>query len=964
MAAASHAPAQPPTADDAETSRAAAQAMAEAAAQRAQGSADSNQRALELYAEAARLWGLAGDRPSEAAALEGLGVLLTTREVPRAREVLTRALSLAEQAGDEPRKASVRVALGSLHLQLRETKVAREHLETALPLTRALGDVALEARALSEIAACLRYQGEPAKAREAAQEAIRLARQRGNVGEEARGLHYLGLIHGDAGEMQPAFEALRRAVALHREAGDRAGEAAAVTNLGYVHETAGDYARALEHYEEALALARAAGDRSRVARSLNLIGWIHYAVGFDEGDDAKGLSYFREAAQMQRQTGDVGALAYTLNSTAALLQHRKDIAGARAAAEEAFALAEKTGSALIITRQTWTLASIRAEEGRDDEARALFARALDGFRSAGSHHNAGDVLCDLAAFLRERGDLEEARARIEEAIALLEEERSSVAGEDLRAAYLESHRYYYNLHMDVLMALHARQPARGLDALALSVSERARARGLLETLAQARVGLTDGVDPGLIELERDRRARLSAKERERAGLVGTATGDRSERLAAVERELQALVGEYREIQERLRLASPGYAALTLADPLSTAEIQRELLDDDTLLLEYALGEKRSFVWAVTRDAVRSHELPASKTIEAVARRVHETFAQSHRRAFRGPAEVAAAELSRMVLGPVADLLGDRRLVVVAEGALLYVPPGALPHPARGAGGPPLIDSREVVQLPSASSLAMLRRDLAGRRRAGKLVAVLSDPVFDARDPRVRRAGPAEATPARPAAGEGKVTRAAAEAGLASLDRLRYSRREAEAIAALAPPEAAMKAVDFAASRATATGEAIRDYRIVHFATHGLLNSRHPELTGIVLSLVDEHGRPVDGFLRLSDLYTLQLGADLVVLSACQTALGKQIKGEGLIGLTRGFFYAGAPRVIASLWSVRDEATSELMARFYRALLEGGQSPAAALRSAQVSLAKDPRWRAPYYWAGFVLQGEWKKSPAP
>jgi CHAT domain-containing protein len=138
----------------------------------------------------------------------------------------------------------------------------------------------------------------------------------------------------------------------------------------------------------------------------------------------------------------------------------------------------------------------------------------------------------------------------------------------------------------------------------------------------------------------------------------------------------------------------------------------------------------------------------------------------------------------------------------------------------------------------------------------------------------------------------------------------------------------------------------------------LLNSQHPELSGIVLSLVDEEGRSQEGFLRAHEIYNLKLNADLVVLSACGTALGKEVKGEGLAGLTRAFMYAGTPRVIASLWSVRDEATAELMKRFYRNLLIGKSSPAAALREAQISMSREPRWAAPYYWAGFVLQGEW------
>ncbi len=187
----------------------------------------------------------------------------------------------------------------------------------------------------------------------------------------------------------------------------------------------------------------------------------------------------------------------------------------------------------------------------------------------------------------------------------------------------------------------------------------------------------------------------------------------------------------------------------------------------------------------------------------------------------------------------------------------------------------------------------------------------------------------------------------------------FSRREADEITGLAGARASFKALDFAANRATALGSNLSQYRIIHFATHGLLNSQHPELSGIVLSLVDKEGLPQDGFLRLHDIYNLKLAADLVVLSACKTGLGKEIKGEGLVGLTRGFLYAGAPRVVASLWKVDDRATAELMKLFYQRMLRDSLRPAAALRKAQIDMWKQPRWAAPYYWAGFTLQGEWK-----
>jgi CHAT domain-containing protein len=197
-----------------------------------------------------------------------------------------------------------------------------------------------------------------------------------------------------------------------------------------------------------------------------------------------------------------------------------------------------------------------------------------------------------------------------------------------------------------------------------------------------------------------------------------------------------------------------------------------------------------------------------------------------------------------------------------------------------------------------------------------------------------------------------------ESGLQRLERLTGTRREAEEIATLAGRRSSLEALDFQASRSTALGREVASSRIIHFASHGLLNARHPELSGIVLSLVDEKGRPVDGFLQTRDVYKMHLSADLVVLSACQTALGKDIRGEGLLGLSRGFMYAGVPRIVASLWRVPDRATAELMKRFYRGILVEGLRPAAALRAAQNTLRRQRLWSSPYSWAAFTIQGDW------
>ena len=430
-----------------------------------------------------------------------------------------------------------------------------------------------------------------------------------------------------------------------------------------------------------------------------------------------------------------------------------------------------------------------------------------------------------------------------------------------------------------------------------------------------------------------------------------------------------------------------------------------MLDRDTVLLEFALGETRSWLWAVTPQTLTSVALPPRRDLEAAARSLYAAMTARQPRQGEAAADRAtrvagadrhlrarAAAVSRLLLGGVAEQLEGpwrgKRLVIVAAGALEYLPFAALPLPRVGDGpandhdqaAVPLIARHEIVEAPSASVLATLRREAVGREPSRLSVAVLADPVFEADDPRVARvASVASVARTKRAGNDSSATRAmvasdtAAEMsyvasrtvqrlddvdGRAGLARLPFSRDEARAIGLLAGA-GTLRATDFQASRATVLGSALEDYRIVHFATHGLIDAERPELSGLVLSLVNDRGAPQDGLLRLHDIFNMRLNADLVVLSACQTALGKEIKGEGLVGLTRGFMYAGAPRVVASLWQVSDVATAELMKKFYTGMLQRRQPAAAALRAAQLELARDPRWASPYFWAGFVLQGDWK-----
>jgi len=902
-----------PATENDRTRMAAQQAYQEAERLRSEGTAQSSKQAIEKYGLAAGLFRTLGDRASEATALNWMGLLCHEQgDNQKALEHHQQALPLRRAVGDRSGEAATLNNIGAVYGNLGENEKALEYYQQALPLLRAVGDRRGEAATLNNIGAVYGNLGENEKALEYYQQALPLQRAVGDRSREAAILNNIGLIYGNLGENQKALEYYQQALPLLRAVGDRRGEAATLNGIGAVYRNLGENQKALEYYQQALPLRRAVGDRSGEAVTLNNIGTVYGHLG----ENQKALEYYQQALPLQRAVGDRRGEAVSLNNIGAVHRHLRETLSAPENLERALALARSVGA-------------------RDTEARALN---------------------NLALTERDRGNLDQARAHLEAALAITEALRSQVAAQELRASFLASVEGRYKLHTDLLMQLHKARPAEGFDALAFAAAERGRARSLLEMLREARAEIRQGVEPGLLEQERSLAQRLDAKADR---LVRLLSGKPAEaQAAALKKEIGELETEYQQVQAAIRKSSPRYAAITQPQPLSLKEIQQEVLDAGTVLLEYSLGKERSYLFAVTPDSLDSFELAKQEEIEKAARRVYELLTARNRR-LKGESEdqgrtriakaeaeypAAAAALSKMVLAPAASLWKGKRLLVVADGALQYIPFAAL------AGG------HEVVSAPSASVLALLRRETAGRKPAANTLAVLADPVFDASDPRL--GGP-------PASGfaDRALERAVADTGALDeqlrLPRLAFTRQEADSIHALAGKGAGLKALDFQANRATATSPELSRYRIVHFATHGLLNAEHPGLSGLVLSLVDEKGRPQNGFLKLADVYNLNLPAELIVLSACQTALGKEIRGEGLVGLTRGFMYAGAPRVVASLWKVDDVATALLMERFYSGMLKEGLRPAAALRRAQAAMSKQRRWSSPYYWAGFVLQGEWR-----
>jgi CHAT domain-containing protein/Tfp pilus assembly protein PilF len=954
-----------------------------------EGSATSLEKALTKYKNSLGLWRELDNRSREAEILDNIGTIYNgLGEQEKALGYYNQALTLEQELGNRAREAMVLSNIGIVFSDLSENQKALDFYDRTLSIQREIGDRNGEQFTLNNIGIVYDDLGEKLSALDYYNQSLQIQRDLG-AQEDAITLNNIGVVYMDIGENQKALDYLNQALRLRRIAGDHRGQAQSLSNIGRVYSELGDIQRSLDHFTQALSLRREVGDRRGEAITLNNIGVAYRTLD----DNQKALEYLNQALLLGRTVGNRQGEGKTLRNIGLIYSKIGERQKALDVFNQALALFRAVGDRLGDARTLNDLGKVHDDRGEEAKAIEYYHQSLSLAREVGDRQTEVTSLFLIARYERNRGELSAARSRSELALNIIESLRAKIASPELRATYFASRQEFYQFHVDLLMRLHKAFPNRGHDAEAFHASERARARSLLELLAEAHADIRQGVDPILLERERTLQLRLNAKSERQIRLRGSEpakaqVGGVTKEIAALETDIKALTTEYQQAQAQIRVKSPRYAALTQPRPLSLKEIQ-QLLDPDTLLLEYALGEERSYLWAVTPTTLESFELPKRSQVEAAAKRVYQLLTARSQRPASETSEVrqaridhadaeypkAAADLSEILLKDVSAHLRGKRLVLVADSALQYIPFAALPEPAsinttRGVANSPLLINHEIVNLPSASTLAMLRQDLSGRRPAPKAVAVFADPVFDKDDVRVKSAvatfePTTQSTPLNRNVSTGDIDRA-----MEDLDgntrfpplRLTAAHWEAEEISKLVSVRERMLALDFAANRLTATSPELSKYRIVHFATHAFINSAHPELSGIVLSLVNERGEPQDGFLRVNEIFNLKLPAELVVLSACQTGLGKEVKSEGMIGVTRGFMYAGAARMVVSLWSVDDRATSALMARFYKRLLGGKQlPPSAALRGAQIEMWKKTAWKAPYFWAGFIFQGEWKQT---
>jgi CHAT domain-containing protein/Tfp pilus assembly protein PilF len=820
---------------------------------------------------------------------------------------------------DHPKgKARVHLFMGFLAGSLGETEKAVPEITQALNLSRSANDKAGEASAITALGLWHSRTGEDDRAIEMHRQALEIFRVIGDRHSQAISLNALGQSHHNLGEYPIAIDEFKQALRLFQGIGSLDG-AVSLFQIAMAHEGNGELDQAVDYYEQCLKLSRAAGKLRTEANALTQIAKVYVA----QGSNQRAEKQFGKVLQFYQRINDRRGQATALNAYGEFLRKLGQTQRALEEFRRALPLSEQVGEQNILTTTLYNLAHTHFTLGAPDAALPFIQRSL----------------------------------------GIIEDLRANVASPEFRVSYFSGVQKHYEMCIAVLMELDQRQPGSRFLTEAFLVSERGRARLLFDLVTESRTKLQSGVANELLDRERKLTGLLRVYSQYRMNL--SLERKETAEIAEVDNQILKLRADYQQLQAELRQQQPRLFSAEHSPALNLRQIQNELLNSETILLEYSLGESRSYLWVITPSSIRAFTLPPRKVIEDAAREFYSLLTVRQNPEGKTAEDFKAAddlltgkanELSEMLLGPLRDELGNHRLLVVPEGALQYIPFDLLPAPGAQERNV-LVKTNEVVVLPSVSTLIAIRRTLKQASSTSKLVAVVADPVFSASDDRVQIENP---EPGVTLAASQRVPQTMPEVltRAGSLNRLGHATEEADAISRMAPWGTTMIAKGFQASRETAMSSTIGQYQIVHFATHGFLDTDHPELSGIVLTLVDRNGASTDGLMPLHDIYRLDLSAELTVLSACQTALGKEMRGEGLVGLSHGFISAGSKSVVASLWKVDDQATAFLMADFYESMLQKGMSPAAALRSAKLKMMQDKRWNAPYYWAGFVLQGEY------
>lgn len=782
-------------------------------------------------------------------------------------------------------------------------------------------------------------------------------------------LNGLGIVYQAWGNIQQALDAFNRSLEIWREVNNQSGQATALTNIGEVYHSLGDTKQALNYHLKALPLSREVDYKPGIAVILNNIGGAYHNLGETE----QAFNYYNEALELSQTVNDQRGMARTLSNVGSLYRDQRNYQLALDFYNRALPLREAVGDKAGLATTLNQIGMIYAILRDYQQALNYFEQALSLQQGLGDQASLANTLSNIGFIYGVQSNYEESWQYLEQTINLIENIRGSISNSDLKTTYFSTVQDYYGFSVDLLMNLRREKEA-------FNVSERSRTRTLVELIVESNSEIRDTeLSAELRKREQELERNFRALETRRVTLLSRETTDAD--LEVIGQEYESLLRQQSDLASDIRQANPAYASISYPEPLTVEQIQQDVLDDETVLLQYSLGNQQSYLWVVSDRELQSYLLPPKAEIEQVVQEFREQILEVSGNDAEYINQLGKALAQKVLPLEAMSTLQGNRLVIAADGVLQTLPFAALPDLTSTAPDNeyvPLIEAHEIVNIPSATAIATQRQEIIrqqqqGNRNSSKVLAAIANPVFET--PNATRATESAPTtesaiPTTLEAINLELEQRAAERSLQNfrqppqLDPLPNTETVATAILDLVSnPGQTTKRLRYEANQDWVTQAPLNQYRYLFFGTHGFADNINPELSFIALSLFNEQGQPIDGYLRLNEIFNLKLAADVVVLNACQTGLGRDMRGEGLIGLTRGFMYAGAKTIVASLWDVSaTPETTELMTSFFAQLLrqDGSQPPtsAAALRSAQLKLReKEPN--NPNYWAAFTIQGDWR-----
>ena len=958
-------------------------------------STEERQQTVSILLEAARVARETGEYLKAARFMNRVGRLQLLLNLPE--EALATFQDVLKTLNDNDTSGRIETLNGAAmaYTHLRQCSDAEQALQTAITLSDQTSNKAGKAQALLTLSDC-QNRNNHVLALQTAQEALGLFTAVGNkwgMGKSHSAIGHYQLTLQNFTESTASHEA---AMAIWRELNIPYEEAQAFINLGFIEYRKGLWQSAISFLlqgqnlldekaypfemgqititlgqifidtglpEAAFSNLHQATEyfgRARSPLGVTVVGLEIGKAYYSEGKYSDAIATLTRTIEEAKEIGEPNLAAMCEESLGQTYIALNDPVTALSHFETALLRFTEVGGVMEAARVQARMGQAYALQNKVENANTYYQKALTTFRTLSDRLNASATLFALGQLKMTQNDLETAEEYLRQSIDVTEDMRRTPTSSDLTAAFSATTHERYERYIDCLMRQRAAQPGKNLAVSAFELSEKARGRSLKELLQATRTNLIPGIDSQLAQREQSLRQSLTVKENYKVTLLSQKY--KPEELTALDAELAQLENEYKQVVRAIETQSPSYGRLSQPSSWDLRRIQEQVVvNDDTVLLEYSIGKERSYAWTITRNEIISHELPAEAVITEAAQKVYTLLTATPSAESETQLAEASDQLSKLILQPLAESLDKRRIIVVADDALNYIPFQMLPEPA--AKSERLIDRHEVINAPSASILGELRQETARRQSPAKVLAAFGDPVFASNYALHKGSGSGEliaySEPGgdrwRSALRDIKVEGDTIDP--TNIQPLFYTTRELANLREVAGSETLMM-TGFDASREMLTKTDLSQYAILHFATHGVLDPKKPENSGLFLSMFNREAKQQNGFIGLQDIYGLNARVDLVVLSACRTGLGKKVRGEGLIGLTRGFMHAGASSAVASLWSVDDQATAELMKYFYSNMLQHGMPPAAALREAQNTIRKDPRWSSPYYWAAFTFQGDY------